>query len=77
MPISKRPKRQQLYYLYRIIMNRRTFEYSLRHVFQYYLRCFYCRSREALRRIADGKRELYYERASRKLQKDLDIVTLL
>ena len=32
-PISKRPKRQQLYFIYKMIMNRRNFEYSLKKAF--------------------------------------------
>ena len=77
LPISSQPKRQQLYYLYKMIINRRTFEYGLRHVFRYYLKCIFCRSRNTLRKVADGKRDIYFDRASRKLKKDLDIVTLL
>ena len=57
-----------------MIMNRRTFEYSLKHVFRYYFRCLFCRSHSALRKLKDGKRELYYERAEKKLRKNLDIV---
>ena len=60
-----------------MIMNRRTFEYSLKHVFRYYLKCFPCRSNNSLRNAKDGKRDLYYKRAESKLKKHLDIVSLL
>ena len=48
LPISKKPKRQQLYYLYKMIMNRRMFVYSLQHVFRYFLKCYFCRSNKSL-----------------------------
>ena len=76
-PLSRKPKRQQLYYLYRIIMNRRKFHYTLKHVFKYYFKCIWCRSNKAIRQLNDGKRDLYYGRAERKLAKDLDVITLL
>ena len=60
-----------------MIINRRTFEYGFRHVFRYYLKCFCCRSHKSLKQTHDGKRDMYFDRASRKLKKDLDIVTLL
>ena len=37
--ISKKPKRQQLYKLYKLIMNRKMFEYGTRHAFEEYLKC--------------------------------------
>ena len=58
-------------------MNRRTFEYSLKHVFKYYLRCLMCRSRSILKKVEDGKRDIYFHRAEKKLKKNLDIVQLL
>ena len=60
-----------------MIMNRRVFEYSLSHVFRYYLRCYACRSKKTLRSAEDGKRDLYFEKASRSLAKHMDIGTLL
>ena len=60
-----------------MIMNRRTFEYKLRHVFQYYLRCFACRSKSALRNIKEAKRDLYFDSAEKKLMRHLDISYLL
>ena len=58
-------------------MNRRTFEYTFRHVFNYYFKCLSCRTNSSLRNFKDGKREIYYQRAENKLRKNLDIVQLL
>ena len=58
-------------------MNRRTFEYKMRHTLRYYTRCFCLRSNKSLKQIADGKRDVYFDLASRKLDKDLDVITLL
>ena len=77
MPISSKPKKQQLYYLYKMIMNRRTFEYKMRHTLRYYFKCFCLRSNKSLKQIKDGKRDVYFDLASRKLDKDLDVITLL
>ena len=49
MPISVKPKKQQLYYLYKMIMNRRTFEYKMRHTLRYYCKCFCLRSNKSLK----------------------------
>ena len=72
--ISKTPKRQQLYWIYKMILNRSKFEYSLRHYFEYYLKCFHCRSRRSLTQIKAGKRHVLYDKASKKYDKSLDIV---
>ena len=77
MPISIKPKKQQMYYLYKMIMNRRTFEYKMRHTIRYYFRCFCLRSNKSLKEVYDGKRDVYFNLASRKLDKDLDVITLL
>ena len=49
MPISVKPKKQQLYYLYKMIMNRRTFEYKMRHTLRYYCKCLCLRSNKSLK----------------------------
>ena len=73
-PISKRPKRQQLYFIYKMIMNRRNFEYSLRNALRYY---FNCRSSSSLNKKNKDKRDLYLNKGINKLKDDLDIVQLL
>ena len=60
-----------------MIMNRRTLEYSLKHVLCFYFKCLFCRNANSLRKLKDGKREIYFQRAEHKLRKNLDIVQLL
>jgi len=42
-PVSKKPKRQQLYWIYKTVMNRRNFKYSLGQTFKYFCCRFCCR----------------------------------
>ena len=49
----------------------------MRHTLRYYSRCFCLRSNKSLKQIKDGKRDVYFDLASRKLDKDLDVITLL
>ena len=49
----------------------------MRHVFRYYFKCIFIRSKKALKKVQDGKRDIYFSKASKKLDKDLDIVSLL
>ena len=74
--ISKFPKRQQLYYIYRTVMNWRNFEYQYKHLLEYFL---LCRNRKKINDLRRGpaKRDLYLNRAIGKLKKDMDIVKLL
>ena len=74
--ISKFPKRQQLYYIYRTVMNRRNFEYHFKHLISYFLLCRNRKKNEDLRNMS-GKRDLYLNKAIIKLKNDLDIVKLL
>ena len=74
--ISKYPKRQQLYYVYRTIINRRNFEYTLKNLFSYFFLCRNCSKREKLWR-GPAKRDLYLNRAIVKLNKDMGVMDLL
>ena len=74
--IGSTPKRQQLFYIYRLIMNRRNFEYSLKHLFKYFCLCRSLRRNDKLRQ-GPAKRDLYLNRAIVKLKKDMSIVKLL
>ena len=74
--ISTFPKRQQLFYIYKTIMNRRNFEYSLRHIFTFFLRCRNCKKNDALRH-GPSKRDLYLNRAIGKLKNDMSVNKLL
>ena len=57
-------------------MNRRNFEYSLRHLFNYFLRFRKCRKNDKLRG-GPAKRDLYLNRAIVKLKKDMSVSKLL
>merc|ERR1719464_866256 len=74
--ISNYPKRQQLYYIYRTIMNRRNFEYTFRHLLKYFLYCRNCKKNNSLKSGA-AKRDLYLNRAIVKLRDDRSITKLL
>ena len=74
--ISTKPKRQQLFYIYKRIMNRRNFEYSLRHILNYFISCRQCKKNESLREGA-SKRDLYLNRAIVKLKNDMSVTKLL
>ena len=82
-PISKRPKRQQLYWIYKMVMNRRNFEYTFRNGMNYYLwKCRHargcpCRSGKSVKELNAPKRDLQLKKARRRLIKELDIVRLI
>ena len=83
--ISAKPKRQQLYFLYKLIMNRKTFHYDFidrfLHRFSYLFCC--CRKRLFERWCSKQlftkaeKRARQFQKGQRKLTRDLDIVTLI
>ena len=74
--ISTYPKRQQLYYIYKTIMNRRTFEYSLRHLMKYFLFCRQLKSNDKMKK-GPSKRDMFLNRAIVKLKEDMSIMKLL
>ena len=47
--ISKKPKRQQLYKLFKLIINRENLEYNYFHTLEDCFRCICCRSRQSLK----------------------------
>ena len=73
-PISKRPKRQQLYYIYKMIMNRWNFEYSLNQAIKYFFKCNNFRSAKWLKEKPQRKVDLFLNKGIEKLKWDLDIV---
>ena len=74
--ISISPKRQQLYYIYRTVMNRRNFEYSLKHLFNYFFKFRMCRKNDSLRQ-GEARRDLFMNRAIKKLKNSLSVIKLL
>ena len=75
--ISDRPKRQQLYYIFHLILNQRKFSYNSCLAIAYYLRCFACRKSSSLKKSKAAKNDFYLDRGIEKLSRDLDIVNLL
>ena len=49
--ISETPKRQQLFYIFHLIMNQRKFTYNTCNALAYYFRCFACRKASSLKNI--------------------------
>ena len=74
--ISSKPSKEQLFFLYNVVMNRVKFEYSFRHVILYFIRCLACR-RNSVRNEPHLKRDYYLNKGGNKLRKDLDIVQML
>ena len=75
--ISTWPKRQQLYYIFHLILNQRRFSYSTFLALSYFFRCYNCRNRKSLAKIKSAKQDVFLEKGINKLNKDLDIVNLL
>ena len=77
--ISEKPKPQQLYFLYKLIMNRKKFNYALTDRFIHscgsIFRC--CRSRCPRRYSMVEKHNKLFQRGKSKLTHDLDIVRLI
>ena len=75
--ISGKPKRQQLYYIYHLIVNQTLFKYAIVGAINSCVRCFICRSQKSLRRIQSGRNDFYMNQGMKKLERDLDIVNLI
>ena len=73
--ISQQPRRQQLYYIFHMILNIRRFSYNTCLALKYLLCCYDCRSRSSLKQNAT--QDYYLNKGIEKLNKDLDIVNLL
>ena len=77
MLISHKPKRQQLYYIFHLILNQSRFTYNTCYALGYYLRCYNCRRLKTLKRIKGAKKDVQLEKGGEMLSRDLDIVNLL
>ena len=77
--ISEKPKPQQLYFLYKIILNRKKFKYELsERVMVMCGKMFRCCRRRCPRRYSMAEKQaLLYQRGKSKLNVDLDIVRLI
>ena len=75
--ISEQPKRQQIFYIFHMILNQRRLSYNICLALGYYFRCLVCRRSQSLRQRASSKTDFYLDRGVEKLSRDLDIVNLL
>ena len=79
MTVSKIPKRQQLYWIYKTVMNRRNFEYGVKHTIQFYLYCRKWRNPKVKDkwRSSGARRDWLMNKAKDRLNTDMDVVKLL
>ena len=78
--ISDRPTKQQLYFLYKLIVNRTKIEYSLSDSIRYLLGkiCVCCRRCKKSARFQKSKSNVkVFQEGKSKLKRDLDIVKLI
>jgi hypothetical protein len=77
MMISGKPSREQLSYIFHLIINQRRLTYNTFFAIGYYLRCFVCRKTNNLKQIKSARTDFYLNKGIDKLNRDLDIVSLL
>lgn len=75
--ISHRPKRQQLFYIFHLILNQRRFSYNTCYAIRYFFSCLACRGKRSLKNLKRAKQDVFLDRGIEKLSRDLDIVNLL
>ena len=82
--ISVKPKKQQLYFLYKLIMNRKIFYYnSMDRLLHNFSKVFCCCRKKLIEKWCSKrfksaeKRSKLFQRGKRKLTRDLDIITLI
>ena len=82
--ISKKPKKQQLYYLYKLILNRRSFTYRWAETLLLWSRkLFCCCSKKCIEKRCKKsfktaeKKEKFFKKGKDNLKNDLDIVRLV
>ena len=74
--ISDKPKKQQLYWIYALILNQRRLVYTTCNLLTYYLRCNQCRKQNSLKN-SQGRVDYYLNRGIMKLNQDLDITRMI
>ena len=83
IPVSKKPKRQQLYYVYTMLMNRKTLEYTFTNALMYALwlvrscRCCPFRTSKSMKLLKAPRADVYMNKAEARISQDLDIVKLI
>ena len=80
---SNRPKRQQLFWIYKMIMNRKNFQYTFADGIKYYfwkiknVRGCPCRSNKSFKELRMPKKDIQLKKARKRLMEELDIVRLV
>ena len=75
--ISEMPKKQQLYWIFALILNQKRLVYSTCNALMYYFRCYKCRKQSTLKQSKSGKIDYFLNQGIKKLSHDLDIVNIL
>ena len=73
--ISNRPKRQQLFSIYHLIINQRNFTYKACQSLVYILSCASCRSKRSIK--AKMRSDFLLDKGIEKLEKQLDVSHLI
>ena len=75
--ISEKPKKQQLYCIFALILNQKRLVYTTCNALMYYLRCYKCRKQGNLKTSRLGKMDYFLNKGIKKLSHDLDITNIL
>ena len=73
--LSLPPKRNQLYFIFHLILNQRIIVYRTWDAIKFYFSCRHCRKQRSLKKYKS--KDFYLNQGIQKLQTDLDIVNLL
>ena len=75
--MDQKPKREQLQYIFHLILNQRRIVYNAFNALAYYGRCFnFCKNKR-LKGFKWSQKDFVLNQGIKKLNKDLDIVNLL
>ena len=77
--MDQKPKREQLKYIFHLILNQRRLVYSAVNALAYFGRCFHWRKNRSLKgkKWHNSEKDFVLNQGIKKLTKDLDIVNLL
>ena len=75
--INEKPKKQQLYWIYALILNQKRLVYTTCNALFYYLRCYRCLKKSNLKKSKSGKKHYFLNQGIKMLSHDLDITNIL
>ena len=73
--IGVKPKKQQLFSIYHLIMNQKSFAYKSCQAFVYLFSCFECRSKQSVKQKM--RSDFYLNKGIKKLEKHLDVSEMI